>query len=102
MMVKDHGQAEQQLLQLAQRRNIRLPAAATGAIKPDLLLKNAGIRFDKLYVHAMLAGHGNAVQEFENYAVTGKDADVRTFAQQQLPVLKKHLAEIKAIDERLK
>jgi len=102
MMVKDHSQSEQQLLQLAKRKNLQLPPAAMGGIQPDLLLKHAGTRFDKMYIHAMVAGHGNAVQQFENYAVTGKDADVRSFAQQTLPVLKKHLAEVKAINEKLK
>src|SRR3569833_1046808 len=71
MMIKDHGQAEQQLLALAKRKNISLPAAATGGIQPDLLLKNAGPRFDKMYVLAMAAGHGNAVEEFVYYAVLG-------------------------------
>lgn len=102
MMVKDHEQAEQQLLTMAKRKGIMLPPAATGGIQADLLLKNAGARFDKMYIHAMVAGHGDAVKEFENYAVTGKDADVRNFARQQLPVLKTHLAEAKGIDEKLK
>jgi putative membrane protein len=101
MMVKDHGSAEQQLLQLAKRKGISLPAAATGVIQPDLNLEKAGDHFDKLYVHGMVSGHGNTVQEFENYAVMGKDPDVRAFAQKMLPVLKQHLAEIKVIDKQL-
>lgn len=102
MMVMEHGKAEQQLLQLAKRKNIVLPPAATGGIQPDLLLKNSGPRFDQLYVHAMVAGHGNAVQEFENYAVTGKDPDVKAFARQMLPSLKMHLQKAKTLEEQLK
>jgi putative membrane protein len=102
MMVNDHGAAEQQLLALAKSRNILLPPAATGGIQPDIPLKNAGADFDKLYVHAMVSGHGNTVQEFEAYTINGKDADVRAFAQQMLPVLKQHLAAIKAIDQQMK
>jgi putative membrane protein len=101
MMIKDHGEAEQKLLQLAQVKGYKLPAAATGGIKPDLNLKNAGANFDKLYVHAMVAGHANTVQMFENYATTGKDPDVRAFAQRMLPTLKAHLAAIKAINQQL-
>jgi putative membrane protein len=101
MMVKDHGAAEQQLLQLAKKRGYNLPASATEGIRPDLNLKNAGDNFDALYVHAMVNGHGNAVQEFENYATTGKDPEVRAFARQTLPTLKAHLATIKAIDKQL-
>jgi putative membrane protein len=102
MMVKDHGQAEQQLLQLAKGRGIQLPMAATGGIHPDLNLKNAGVNFDKLYIHAMVSAHNNTVQTFENYATTGKDPVIRAFAKQQLPILKHHLAEVKNIDTQLK
>jgi len=102
MMVKDHGQSEQQLLQLAKRKGYNIPAAATGGIQPDLNLKNAGDNFDRLYIHAMVVNHVNTVQTFETYATTGKDPDVKAFAQQMLPTLKAHLAEIKAIDEKYK
>lgn len=101
MMIKDHGTAEQQLLDLAKRRTISLPPAATGGIKPDLLLAGAP-DFDAAYVHAMKAGHGNTVQTFENYATTGKDPVVRAWAKQMLPALKMHLEHITAIDKQLK
>jgi len=102
MMVKDHGEAEQKLMQLAKSKNINLTEAASGGIQPDLNLKNAGDNFDKLYVHAMLNGHRNTVETFETYATTGKDPDVRTFAQKTLPKLKAHLAAITAIDKQMK
>jgi putative membrane protein len=102
MMIKDHGDAEQKLLALAKSQGISLPANSTGGIQPDLLLKNAGSNFDKLYVHGMVAGHGNTVQVFENYATTGKNPAIKVFAQQMLPVIKRHLAEIKAIDRQIK
>jgi putative membrane protein len=101
MMVKDHGDAEQQLLALAKRRSINLPAAATGGIKPDLLLLNAK-DFDSAYVHGMVAGHCNTVETFQNYATTGKDPVVRAWAQQMLPTLKMHLEHIKTIEKQLK
>src|ERR1700759_4634207 len=68
MMVKDHSDAEQKLLALAKSRGIALPAAATGGIKPDLMLAHAGAKFDQLYVHGMVSGHRNTVEVFENYA----------------------------------
>ncbi|MDN3550191.1 DUF4142 domain-containing protein [Mucilaginibacter aquaedulcis] len=102
MMVKDHGEAEQKLLQLAKRISISLPAAATGGIQPDLMLKNAGSNFDQLYVHGMVSGHRNTVEVFENYATTGKDPAVKAFAQAMLPTLKHHLMQIEAIEAKLK
>jgi putative membrane protein len=102
MMMMDHQQAETKLLQLAKTKGYRLPAAATGGIQPDLKLKNAGDRFDRLYVHTMVVNHANTVETFQNYATTGKDPDIRAFTQQTLPTLKKHLSTIKTIDKQLK
>jgi len=102
MMVKDHGEAEQKLMQLAKAKNINLTEAASGSVQPDLNLKNAGDNFDRLYAHAMLTGHTSTVETFETYATTGKDPQVRAFAKQTLPVLKKHLEAITAIDNQIK
>lgn len=102
MMVTDHGRAQQKLMQLAKMKGYNLPPEATGGIQQDPKLKNATTAFDRLYVHNMLAGHRNTVQMFENYAITGKDQDVKAFAQQTLPTLKAHLAAIEAIDKQLK
>jgi putative membrane protein len=50
----------------------------------------------------MIVNHANTVQTFENYAITGKDPDVKAFARQMLPTLKHHLEQIKNIDARVK
>jgi putative membrane protein len=103
MMVTDHSDNEQKLLQLAKSRGYRLPAAATETPPPDLnLSKASGDEFDRMYIHAMVAGHGSTVMMFQNYAVTGKDPLVKAFAQQMLPTLKAHLAAIKTLDEKYK
>jgi putative membrane protein len=102
MMVKDHGMGEQELLALARRKHIDLPPEATGGIKPDPMLKKAGANFDKLYVHNMVSGHNYTVQTFQNYATTGKDPDVKAWAQKMLPTLKMHLEHIKNIEQQLK
>lgn len=101
MMVTDHGQAEQQLMQLVKSKRMNIPAAATNSAQPDLRLKNAGDNFDRMYVHAMVTSHRNTVETFQNYATTGKDADVRAFARQKLPTLKQHLAAITNIEKQL-
>src|ERR1700744_2592559 len=100
MMVKDHSDAEQKLLQLVRSRGFNLPSAATGGIQSDLNLKNAGDDFDRLYVHAMVSGHGNMVQMFQTYAINGKDPAVKAFAQQLLPALREHLTAIKALADK--
>jgi putative membrane protein len=103
MMVTDHNNAEQKLLQLARSRGYQLPAAATDTPPPDMNLSRAsGDDFDRMYIHAMVAGHRSKVMMFQDYAITGKDPIVRAFAQQMLPTLKAHLAAIKALDEKYK
>jgi putative membrane protein len=103
MMITDHSNTQAKLMQLANSKGIQLPAEATATPPRDLnLSKTSGDDFDRLYIHSMLAGHGSTVQMFETYATTGKDPDVRAFAQQTLPTLKAHLAAIKAIDEKYK
>lgn len=102
MMITDHGGAEQKLKQLAGSKKMDLTAPASGDIRPDLNLKNAGDSFDNLYIHAMLSGHRSTIAMFENYATTGKDPQVKAYAKQMLPTLMAHLAAIKALDEKYK
>ena len=103
MMISDHNDAEQKVLQVAKSRGIQLPAAATDTPPPDLnLSKASGDDFDRMYIHAMVSGHRSTVMMFENYAVTGKDPVVKAFAQQMLPALKMHLEAVKALDEKYK
>lgn len=101
-MVADHSKAEAQLMQLIRARGFQIPREATDPPVEDLMLKNTPARdFDKIYVHMMVPGHRETVSLFENYALNGKDPDVRTYAQQTLPVLKEHLAAITAINDQL-
>ena len=103
MMVNDHSDAEQKLLQLAKSGGYQLPAAATETPPPDLnLSKASGDDFDRMFIHAMVSGHRSTVMMFQDYAINGKDPEVKLFAQQMLPTLKAHLAAIKALDEKYK
>lgn len=103
LMVTDHSQMEQQLLQLAKTHGYQLPPPATDTPPKDPhLAQTKGDDFDRMYIHAMASGHGNTVSMYQNYAIMGKDPAVKAFAQQALPMLKEHLATIKALDEKYK
>lgn len=103
MMVADHSKAQDKLMQLVKAKGYQIPKEATSGIMADLKMKNASpAEFDRLYVHDMVADHRTTVKMFENYMITGKDPDVKAYVQQTLPTLKEHLAEIKAIDEKIK
>jgi putative membrane protein len=102
-MVTDHSKAEEQLMQLIKSRGFQIPREATDPPVGDPMLKNTPPKdFDRMYVHMMVPDHRQTVQLFEKYALTGKDPDVRAFAQQTLPVLKEHLASITAINDNIK
>jgi putative membrane protein len=101
-MVADHTQAEAQLKELIKARGFQIPGAALDPPAEDPMLKNLPEKdFDRVYVHMMASGHGQTVQLFENYALTGADPDVKAFAQQTLPALKEHLASITGIARNL-
>jgi putative membrane protein len=102
-MVADHSKAEEQLMQLVKARGFQIPREATDPPVEDMMLKNTPAKdFDRVYVHMMVPGHRQTVQMFEKYALTGKDPDVKAFAQQTLPVLKEHLASVTAMDHNMK
>lgn len=102
-MVTDHNKSQAQLLQIVKSKGYQIPPPATGTPMADMMLKEAsGKDFDRGYVHMMLPGHRKTVHLFETYAVTGKDPELKAYAQQMLPILKQHLATIKAIDAKIK
>jgi putative membrane protein len=101
-MIIDHSNAQAQLMQIIKSRNFQIPAEATDIPVEDLMLKNLPAKdFDRMYVHMMVPDHRQTVHLFEDYALTGKDPDVSSFAKQTLPTLKEHLAAIVAIDNSM-
>jgi putative membrane protein len=102
MMITDHSKANEELKALATKRNVVLPADI-GSHKStiDDLSKLSGAEFDKAYVKAMVDDHEEDVEFFED-KTTSSDADIKAFTTKTLPVLKKHLEAIKAIQGKMK
>lgn len=92
-MVDDHSQANRQLMDLAQKKNIALPNEPDDAHKKDAgrLSDLKGAEFDRSYMTMMVQDHVKAVALFEATAKAAKDSDVRAFAEKTVPVLKHHL-----------
>jgi putative membrane protein len=100
MMVTDHSKANDQLKQLAVAKNISLPANLSDASQKkldNLNKKDVGKDFDKAYMDDMLDGHKNAVDKLTKGTKDLKDADLKNFATQTLPVVQMHQDSIKAI-----
>jgi putative membrane protein len=104
MMVRDHGQANNELKSLVSSRGIMLPDSLSGAMRKhvDAMRKMTGKSFDTHYVSMMKEDHRKDIGKFEKEASSGKDADVKNWASKTLPVLKVHKDSIDAISKTLK
>ena len=104
MMVEDHSKANADLKALASKKNVTLPTdvdAEKKSTMEELRGKN-GASFDQEYVEEMVDDHEEDVAAFEKQAQNATDPDVKAFAAKTLPVLKKHLDAIKAIQAKMK
>jgi len=103
-MVQDHGKANQQLMQIAQQKGVNVPTALEGKHKRmyDKLSKAAPDKFDREYMDAMEDDHKKDVREFREASKDAKDADVKAFATQTLPVLEEHRKMAEALHEKVK
>lgn len=97
-MVTDHSKANDQLATLARGKSITLPPAPAN---DPMLSNSSGASFDRDYVKMMVKDHEEDVALFEKAASSLPDQQIRAFARQTLPVLKDHLARIKAIAAKM-
>jgi putative membrane protein len=104
MMTEDHSQASAKLKTLASTRKVELPKEPSllQQAKLKYLETRDGVKFDKSYAnHIGVAAHEQAVELFQDASEDADDPDIKKFAADTLPVLKKHLEEAKRIDARV-
>lgn len=92
-MVTDHTRVGDRLKAIAATKGMTLPAALDGeaAKTREELSMTSGAQFDKKYMLHMVMDHRKAIAAFEKEAASGKDADLKKFAADTLPVLREHL-----------
>jgi len=102
-MVRDHEQANDELLSIAARHNITLPPAASEdeVDKQRDLREKSGADFDRAYMRQMVDDHDDAVSLFEDAASDARNPDLQSFAARTLPALKKHLEEARSIRDSI-
>jgi putative membrane protein len=100
-MVQDHSKANDQLKQIASSKGVTLPATPDKKSQQamDKMQKLSGAAFDKAYMSDMVADHKHDIAEFQKEAKSGKDADVKGFAEKTLPTLQEHLKMAEAADK---
>ena len=104
MMVSDHGKANEELMLIAKKKNITLPAAVDEDHQKKMndLSKKSGKDFDKAYAEAMVDGHKSTLKLMQDESKDGKDADIKAFASKTTPVVQAHLDMINKIHDSMK
>jgi putative membrane protein len=101
-MVDDHGRANQEMMALAQRKEIT-PPSGIGAEQQriyDDLAKLRGNAFDRAYAKAMVQDHQEDLREYRTEAQDGTDPDVKAFAARHVPILEEHLRMAQRLPQR--
>ena len=103
MMVDDHSKANDNLKDIASKKNIDLPASITDEERKDIdkLSKKSGADFDKSYVDMMVKGHKKTIDVFKKASADVGDNDVKSFAANTLPAIQKHLEAIQSIKSKM-
>jgi putative membrane protein len=104
MMVNEHKKSDSILSAIAQVKNIAIPNVPGEKHQAHIndLTKKKGAEFDKDYMKMMVEDHEADIKKFEEISKDAKDEDIRNFATNTLPVLRKHLAQAKKIKDGLK
>jgi len=101
-LVTDHTADFQQLHTLAQQASLTVPDAIDSEhdkamIDPFQKLKGAA--FDRRYTQDMIAGHTKVLAIYKKEAADAQNPAVRSYAQQTLPTLEKHLSGAKDLEK---
>lgn len=101
MMVDDHSKANDELMTLAQQKNIVLPGSLSDKSqnKYEDLAKKSGKDFDDAYTEFMVKDHKDVIDSFKKEAEKGAIADLRTWAAGKVSALEHHLEMAKQTEE---
>jgi len=91
-MVTDHGKANDELKKIAAQKNVKLPAK-----EPTVSWSS-----DKSYIDMMVKDHEKDLAEFKEEANSGRDPDVKKFAEDTAKVVEEHLDLAKQTQSKLK
>lgn len=102
MLVTDHTADYKKLQDLAPQANVNVPTAIDAEHNKAMITlfeKLKGKAFDTRYIHEMVAGHTKAIAIYKKEANDATDPTIKSYAQDAIPVLQKHLDDAKAIEQ---
>ena len=103
-MTDDHGKANGELKDFAEKKGLTLPADLDAKHKQlrDRLAKLNGADFDRAYANEMVKDHKKDVADFKREAKGAKDPDLKAWASKTLPTLEDHLKQAQDMQAQLK
>jgi len=103
-MSEDHGKANAELKEFADKKGLSLPADLDSKHKQlrDRLAKLNGADFDRAYANEMVKDHKKDVTEFKREAGRAKDPDLKAWASKTLPTLEDHLKQAQDMQAQVK
>jgi putative membrane protein len=103
-MVTDHTKANEELMALAQAKDISVSAEIDDQHQEiaEMLSKMQGSQFDREFMYHMVKDHEKAVQLFSMASQESQDVDIKAFAAKTLPALQEHLQLARQLAQQLK
>ncbi|MGB6133103.1 MAG: DUF4142 domain-containing protein [Acidobacteriaceae bacterium] len=102
MLVTDHTKDFSDLNAAAQQANLTVPTAIDEAHNKEMVgpfQKLKGAAFDHKYIAEMIAGHTKAIAIYKKEADDAQNAAIKSYAENALPVLQKHLDAAKELEK---
>jgi putative membrane protein len=100
----DHAKVNDELKSIAGGKHITLPDEMPKSPTQATLAKLEkleGAAFDRAYVEDRLRDHEKTIALFEREVKTGKDAELKAFAEKTLPALKEHLTMVQDLKTKV-
>ena len=97
-MIADHTANNSQLATLAGQKGLTVPTTLDDKDQAEIdkLTKLDEPKFDKMYMKGQVKDHKAMLTLLEKEAKSGKDADLKSFAQTTIPTVQSHLDMAKA------
>ncbi|MCC9167507.1 DUF4142 domain-containing protein [Pontibacter harenae] len=103
MLVEDHTETSNELMQMAQQKNIATPTTLPEDKQAvvNRLNTKTGLEFDRDFAEVQVNAHQDAIELYEEAVEELTDTDLRAFAQRVLPVLQMHLEQAENLRDEL-
>ncbi len=92
-MISDHTANNTQLTTLAGQKGVNVPSGLNDKDQAEIdkLTKLEEPKFDKVYLKGQVKDHKSMLALLQKEAKSGKDADLKSFAEQTIPVVQSHI-----------